>query len=109
MTLDALAILKFIWGFVSLMLMGLLKVIWSDFKKMQTQIEALEKEIIQIKAETVTKEKLDEILDRKMRPMQENLLDMKDNIANMRKDMKDDTSELKGDIQRLIRNIMDRA
>jgi t-SNARE complex subunit (syntaxin) len=98
MAVDLIAIVKALWGFATFVLLGVLKITYSDYKKMQERQDNLEKDIIRMKADMVTKDSLDEIFDRKMKHLQESLQDM-------RSESRSETNALRTDMQRLI-NIM---
>ncbi|AXN57963.1 hypothetical protein KASHIRA_00420 [Serratia phage vB_SmaM-Kashira] len=98
MAVDLIAIVKALWGFATFVLLGVLKITYSDYKKMQERQDNLEKEIIRIKSDMVTKDSLDEIFDRKMKHLQESL-------TEMRSESRSEISALRSDMQRLI-NIM---
>ena len=98
MAVDLIAIVKALWGFATFVLLGVLKITYSDYKKMQERQDNLEKDIIRMKADMVTKDSLDEIFDRKMKHLQESLQDM-------RTESRSETNALRTDMQRLI-NIM---
>lgn len=98
MAVDLIAIVKALWGFATFVLLGVLKITYSDYKKMQERQDNLEKEIIRIKSDMVTKDSLDEIFDRKMKHLQESL-------TEMRTESRSEISALRSDMQRLI-NIM---
>ncbi|URC22379.1 hypothetical protein CHUUTOTORO_02940 [Serratia phage vB_SmaM-ChuuTotoro] len=98
MAVDLIAIVKALWGFATFVLLGVLKITYSDYKKMQERQDNLEKEIIRIKSDMVTKDSLDEIFDRKMKHLQESL-------TEMRSESRSEITALRSDMQRLI-NIM---
>lgn len=98
MAVDLIAIVKALWGFATFVLLGVLKITYSDYKKMQERQDNLEKDIIRMKADMVTKDSFDAALDRKMKHLQESLQDM-------RSESRSETNALRTDMQRLI-NIM---
>jgi len=100
MTIDLFAVLKAAWAVVSFALIGVLRVVYSDYKKTQTRLDELDKDIIRIKAEMVTKEKLDDILDKKLKTI-------RDDVSDLKKDIKDDVVDLKQDLSRQFRLLMD--
>lgn len=109
MPFDAFAVLKYIWGFVTFLLLGILKHMYSEFQKIKSQVDALEKEMIKLKTETVTKDQLDEILDRKMKPLQDNIQDVKKAVTDVRDEVRDDVTGLRGDVQSLIKTIIEKG
>lgn len=102
MPIDLVAVLKALWGVVTFLLIGVLKVVYSDYKKTQERLDELDKDIIRIKAEMVTKEKLDEILDKKLKTI-------RDDVSDLRKDIKDDVGDLRGDLHKQFQLLMDRS
>lgn len=108
MPFDALAILKYIWGFLTFIILGVIKHLYSEFQVMKAKIEALEKEMIELKTSAVTKDKLDDILDKKMKPLQDNIQEVKETMSSMRSDMKGDVSGLRSDVQELIKSLIDK-
>lgn len=101
MPFDVFAILKAVWAVISFLLIGILKITYSDYKKTQTRLEELDRDIIRIKAEMVTKDKLDEILDKKLKAVREDVFDL-------RKDIKEDVNSLRGDLHKQFQMLMDR-
>ncbi|EIM2934231.1 hypothetical protein K5Y72_003046 [Escherichia coli] len=91
MSIDLFAILKAVWGVLTFFLVGVLKLTYSDYKKTQQRLDELDRDIIRIKAEMVTKEKLDEILDKKLKAV-------RDDVSDFRKDLKEDVSSLRVDL-----------
>lgn len=100
MAVDLLAIVKALWGFATFVLLGVLKITYSDYKKMQERQDNLEKDIIRMKADMVTKDSLDEILDRKLKGLTENLQDMRSESRN-------EIHAMRGDMQKLISIFME--
>lgn len=94
MAVDLLAIIKALWGFATFVLLGVLKITYSDYKKMQERQDNLERDIIRMKADMVTKDSLDEILDRKLKGLTENLQDMRTESRGDVKAMRDDMQKL---------------
>lgn len=101
MSVDIFAILKAVWGLLTFLLIGVLKVTYSDYKKTQERLDELDKDIIRIKAEMVTKEKLDEILDKKLKTI-------RDDVSDLRKDIKRDVGDLRGDLHKQFQLLMER-
>ena len=101
MTIDLFAILKAVWGVITFVLIGVLKITYSDYKKTQERLDELDRDIIRIKAEMVTKEKLDEVFERKIKTI-------RDDVSELRKDIKDDVSELRGDLQKMFSIIVEK-
>lgn len=100
MTIDIIAILKAVWGIITFVLIGVLRHTYQDYKKTQERLDELDKDIIRIKAEMVTKEKLDEVFERKIKTI-------RDDVSELRKDIKGDVSELRGDLQKMFSMIAD--
>lgn len=101
MSIDLFAILKAVWGVVTFVLIGVLRITYSDYKKTQERLEELDRDIIRIKAEMVTKEKLDEILDKKLKTV-------RDDVSDLRKDIKDDVGDLRNDLNKQFQMLMER-
>lgn len=101
MSIDLFAILKAVWAVISFALIGVLRVVYSDYKKTQGRLDELDKDIIRIKAEMVTKEKLDDILDKKLKTI-------RDDVSDFRKDIKEDVGDLRQDLSRQFQLLMDR-
>ena len=88
MSIDLFAILKAVWGVLTFFLVGVLKLTYSDYKKTQQRLDELDRDIIRIKAEMVTKEKLDEILDKKLKAV-------RGDVSDFSKELKEDVSSLR--------------
>lgn len=101
MSIDLFAILKAVWGVITFVLIGVLRITYSDYKKTQERLEELDKDIIRIKAEMVTKEKLDEILDKKLKTI-------RDDVSDLRKDIKEDVGDLRADLSTHFKLLMER-
>lgn len=101
MSIDLFAILKAVWGVITFVLIGVLRITYNDYKKTQERLEELDKDIIRIKAEMVTKEKLDEILDKKLKTL-------RDDVSDLRKDIKEDVGDLRNDLSRQFQLLMER-
>ena len=101
MSIDLFAILKAVWAVISFALIGVLRVVYSDYKKTQERLDELDKDIIRIKAEMVTKEKLDGILDKKLKTI-------RDDVSDFRKDIKEDVGDLRQDLSRQFQLLMEK-
>ena len=101
MSIDLFAILKAVWAVISFVLIGVLRVVYSDYKKTQERLDELDKDIIRIKAEMVTKEKLDDILDKKLKTI-------RDDVSDFRKDIKEDVGDLRQDLSRQFQLLMEK-
>lgn len=102
MSIDLFAVLKAVWAVISFVLIGVLRITYSDYKKTQERLEELDRDIIRIKAEMVTKEKLDEILDKKLKTI-------RDDVSELRKDIKDDVGDLRSDLNRQFQTLIAHA
>ena len=102
MSIDLFAILKAVWGVVTFVLIGVLRVTYSDYKKTQERLDQLDKDIIRIRAEMVTKEKLDDILDKKLKAI-------RDDVSELRKDIKEDVGDLRTDLTKQFQMLMERS
>lgn len=108
MAIDILAILKALWGFATFVLLGVLKVVYSDYKKMQEHLDTLDKDLVRIKAEMVTKDRLDETLDRKVKHLQVSIQDVREDMSDLRREIKADIGSLSADIRDMVKTIMER-
>ncbi|ADP02439.1 conserved hypothetical membrane protein [Salmonella phage PVPSE1] len=100
MSIDLFAILKAVWGVITFVLIGVLRITYSDYKKTQERLDELDRDIIRIKAEMVTKEKLDEILDKKLKTV-------RDDVSDLRKDIKEDVGDLRADLSNQFKLLME--
>lgn len=100
MSIDLFAILKAVWGVITFVLIGVLRITYSDYKKTQERLDELDRDIIRIKAEMVTKEKLDEILDKKLKTV-------RDDVSDLRKDIKEDVGDLRADLSTQFKLLME--
>ena len=62
-------------------------------EKTEERVDSLEKDVIRMKAEMVTKERLDEIMDNKLKSLRED-------VAYLRKEVKEDIGDLRSDLNR---------
>lgn len=99
--LDIFTILKTMWGVVTFLLLGMLKIFYSDWKKSQERLDMLDKEMIRMRAVMVTNERLDEVLDKK-------LAAIRDDVSALRKDIKEDVSGLRCDLQKQFQLLLEK-
>ncbi|QYC52536.1 hypothetical protein [Salmonella phage SSBI34] len=109
MILDIMAVLKALWGFATFILLGILKITYSDFKKMQERQDTLEKDIIRLRSEMVTKDSLDDIFDRKMKHIQDTIQDIRGDLADMRGETKDEVTALRNEIRTVLNVVLERS
>jgi|AGFS01.1.fsa_nt_gi hypothetical protein len=102
MALDIMLILKSLWGLVTFLLLGVLKIFYSDFKKMQERQDELEKDIIRLREKMVTKDSIDDILDRKLKHITDTIQDIRSDIGDMRKEAKEENNALQKDIRQVL-------
>lgn len=107
MALDVMAILKALWGFATFVLLGVLKITYSDYKKMQEHLDTLDKDMVRMKAEMVTKDRLDETLDRKVKHLQTSIQGVKEDVSDLRREIKTDVSGLRSDVQALVKLVIE--
>ena len=101
MPIDLFAVLKAAWGVITFLMLGMLKIFYSDWKKSQERLDLLDKEMIRMRAVMVTNERLDEVLDNK-------LAAIRDDVSALRKDIKDDVSGLRGDLQKQFQLLLEK-
>jgi len=102
MALDIMLILKSLWGLVTFLLLGVLKIFYTDFKKLQERQDALEKDIIRLRGEMVTKDSIDAILDRKIKHITDTISDIRGDITDMRKEAKEESNALQKEIRTVL-------
>lgn len=101
MTIDIFAILKTVWGAVTFIVLGVLRITYNNYKKTISRLDEMDRDIIRMKAEMVTKDKLDEIFDKKLKTI-------RDDVSDLRKDLRGDTNALRNDIHKLLQQIAER-
>lgn len=92
-SLDFLAVVKAVWGALTFVMIGLIKITYNNYKNALDRLDRMDKDMIRMQAEMVTKEKLDEILDKKIK-------EIRDDVSELRKDIKEDVGSLRGDLQK---------
>lgn len=102
MILDIMAVLKALWGLVTFLLLGVLKIFYTDFKKMKERQEEVDRELIRLRSEMVTRDSIDDIFDRKMKHMVETIQDIRGDITDMRKESKDENTALRNEIRSVL-------
>lgn len=102
MTFDIMLVLKSLWGLVTFLLLGVLKIFYSDFKKMQSRQDELEKDLIRLRGEMVTKDSIDAILDRKIKHLTDTIQDIRSDITDMRKESKEENSAIQKEIRQVL-------
>lgn len=107
MALDIMLILKSLWGLVTFLLLGVLKIFYTDFKKLQERQDALEKDIIRLRGEMVTKDSIDAILDRKIKHITDTIADIRGDITDMRKEAKEENNALQREIRTVLNAMLE--
>lgn len=107
MALDIMLILKSLWGLVTFLLLGVLKIFYSDFKKMQERQDELEKDIIRLREKMVTKDSIDDILDRKLKHITDTIQDIRTDIVDMRKESKEENTALRNEIRSVLNAMLE--
>lgn len=107
MALDIMLILKSLWGLVTFLLLGVLKIFYSDFKKMQERQDELEKDIIRLREKMVTKDSIDDILDRKLKHITDTIQDIRSDIVDMRKEAKEENNALQKEIRSVLNAMLE--
>lgn len=107
MALDIMLVLKSLWGVVTFLLLGALKIFYSDFKKMQERQDELEKDIIRLRGEMVTKDSIDAILDRKIKHVTDTIGDIRGDITVMRKEAKEENNALQKEIRQVLNAMLE--
>lgn len=107
MALDVMLILKSLWGLVTFLLLGVLKIFYSDFKKMQERQDELEKDLIRLREKMVTKDSIDDILDRKLKHITDTIQDMRTDMADMRKEAKEENTALRNEIRSVLNAMLE--
>lgn len=102
MVLDVMTLLKALWGFASFLLLGVLKITYSDFKKMQERQDELEKDILRLRMEVIKKDDIDGILDRKLKHITDNIQDIRSDITDMRSEARNENNALRSEIRALM-------
>lgn len=101
MSVEVLVFLgKALWAGFTLLLGGIIRSMWSEHKdykaKTEDRLKVVEQKVVHLEANMVTKDKLDEVLDRKMEPL-------KDQINTLRSEIRSDILALSGDIKDLLK------
>lgn len=107
MAIDIMLVLKSLWGLVTFLLLGVLKVFYSDFKKMQERQDELEKDIIRLRGEMVTKDSIDAILDRKIKHITDTIGSIRSDITDMRKEAKEENNALQREIRSVLNAMLE--
>lgn len=107
MAIDVMMILKFLWGMVTFLLLGVLKIFYSDFKKLQERQDTLEKDIIRLRSETVRQDSIDAILDRKIKHIVDTIGDIRSDITDMRKEAKEENTALRSEIRSVLSSLLE--
>lgn len=107
MAIDIIAILKALWGFATFVLLGVLKITYTDYKKMQEHLDVLDKDIIRMKSDMVTKDRLDETLDRKIKHLQVSIQDVREDVSDLRREMKAEVTGLRDDVKHMTKLIIE--
>jgi septal ring factor EnvC (AmiA/AmiB activator) len=107
MIVDLMAVLKALWGLLTFILLGALKIFYSDFKKLESRQSELEKDVLRLKESAVTKDSIDAILDRKIKHITDTIQDIREDITDMRKEAKEENHALQRDIRELLNKIIE--
>lgn len=101
MSVDVFLVIKVFWYILSGAAIVVSKVAYSNYKDTKGRLDSLEKDIIKVKAEMVTKEKLDDILDKKIKAV-------RDDVLELRREIKNDFSELRGELNKQLSLLIDK-
>ncbi|UTC25220.1 hypothetical protein P7_030 [Pectobacterium phage vB_PcaM_P7_Pc] len=107
MTLDIMLILKSLWGLVTFLLLGVLRIFYTDFKKMQDRQDNLEKDLIRIRGEMVTKDSIDAILDRKIKHITDTIGDIRSDINDMRRESKEENNAIQRELRAVLNAMLE--
>lgn len=107
MTLDIMLILKSLWGLVTFLLLGVLRIFYTDFKKMQERQDDLEKDLIRIRGEMVTKDSIDAIMDRKIKHITDTIGDIRSDINDMRKESKEENNAIQRELRAVLNAMLE--
>lgn len=107
MVLDIMLVLKSLWGLMTFLLLGVLKVFYSDFKKMQERLDETDKEILRLRGEMVSRDSIDDILDRKIKHITDTIADIRSDITDMRKEAKEENNALQREIRSVLNAMLD--
>lgn len=107
MVLDIMAVLKALWGFATFILLGILKITYSDFKKMQERQDELEKDILRLRMEVIKKDDIDGILDRKLKHVTETIQDIRSDITDMRSEARNESNAMRSELRALMSTLME--
>lgn len=107
MTLDIMLILKSLWGLVTFLLLGVLRIFYTDFKKMQDRQDTLEKDLIRIRGEMVTKDSIDAILDRKIKHITDTIGDIRSDINDMRRESKEENNAIQRELRAVLNAMLE--
>lgn len=105
-SLDLFAILKAVWAVVSFALVGLLRVTWSDYKKVKDRLDDMDRSLIRMQSEYVTKDRLDDTIERKVKHIQSSIQDIRNDVGELRRDIKTDVKGLREDMQQLMQLLL---
>lgn len=107
MTLDIMLILKSLWGLVTFLLLGVLRIFYTDFKRMQERQDDLEKDLIRIRGEMVTKDSIDAIMDRKIKHITDTIGDIRSDINDMRKESKEENNAIQRELRAVLNAMLE--
>jgi len=107
MIFDIMLILKALWAVLTCVLLGALKIFYSDFKKGQDSQAELEKEVIRLRGTVVTKDSIDAILDHKIRHLAATISDVRADITGMRIEAKEENNALRREIRSVLNAMLD--
>lgn len=107
MTLDIMLILKSLWGLVTFLLLGVLRIFYTDFKKMQERQDDLEKDLIRIRGEMVTKDSIDAMMDRKIKHITDTIGDIRSDINDMRKESKEENNAIQRELRAVLNAMLE--
>lgn len=107
MVLDLMMLLKALWAFATFLLLGVLKITYSDFKKMQEKQDELERDILRLREQMVTKDSIDDILDRKIKHITNTIQDIRGDITEMRSEARNENNALRAEIRAVLNAMID--
>lgn len=98
---------KALWVGFTLMLGGIIKSMWTDNRdykvKSEERLNRVEQRVIHLEANMVTKDKLDETLDRKMEPLKDQINVLNARVESLRSELRHDISAIGIDIKDILK------
>lgn len=93
-----LIIMKWVWGGFTALMGGMLLHLWKEYRANKNQyaerLISIERDILKLQTTSVTQDRLDEVIDRKLNPLKDQMFRLENQLQSIREQQQQDFKEL---------------